>query len=192
MPRRDENKLARMHRIATYLVRSPRATHDEIGRETAMGSEAVRHLIQEMRLEGVVSDDYRVHPAFLGFPERYRVDISLSPIQLKDGQGGLPDDRELVSDQKALARYIMRLPDRGEFKGKIYVEDVRILLGHPADLSANVRARDTNSMLDFVTLGIRMCRAVTATSSCQEAWSSREKRLADWLIPVPAPTKDQE
>jgi hypothetical protein len=102
----------------------------------------------------------------------------VSPGKLREGKGGFPEDAG-VDSQKNLARYILRrLPNRKPFAGKILVEDVRILLGHPADLTATVRASTTDAMLEFVTEGLRMCNAVSQTTSCLEAWSCRDGQIS--------------
>jgi len=128
-----------------------------------------------LKQDGYVVGAYLLDLAVLGYPLRYRVDIFVKPANLREGKGGLPEDDAVVDSQKKLAQYILRrLPARKPFDGKILVEDVRILLGSPADLSATVRAKDTDAILEFVTQGLRMCRAVSQTASCLEAWSCRD------------------
>jgi hypothetical protein len=63
------------------------------------------------------------------------------------------------------------------FHDKVLVEDVHILLGGPADMSATVRARDNDAMLDFVVSGLRICEGVQQTTTCLMQWSHPDIRL---------------
>ncbi|WP_321478104.1 hypothetical protein [uncultured Paludibaculum sp.] len=161
--------------VARHVHENPMAEHKEIADELELTPAQVKHALDELKQEGHVVGAYLVDLEFLGYPLRYRVDIFVTPANLRDGKGGLPEDDGQVDSQKKLAQYILKkLPTRKPFAGKILVEDVRILLGSPADLSATVRARDTEAILEFVTQGLRMCRAISQTASCLEAWSCRD------------------
>jgi DNA-binding Lrp family transcriptional regulator len=57
---------------------------------------------------------------------------------------------------------------------RIYVEDVTILLGHQADLSAAVRVHNSDVIRRFVTDGLRLLAGINSTSTSQEVWSCFE------------------
>jgi len=175
MSEREEKHAADMRAVAHYIHRNPGANQETIARETELTVNQVKHCLDDLKRSEYVRHEYSVDPKYLGYELRYRVDIFVAPSKLRKGTGGLPGD-EGVGSQKQLANYILRkLPDKQPFKGKILVEDVQILLGHPADLCATVRASDTHAMLEFVTEGLRMCSAVYQTASCLEAWSCKGK-----------------
>lgn len=167
-----------MYAIASYLHENPLAEHKHIADATGLTQPQVKHALDDLKREQHIMSGYLVDLAYLGYPLRYRVDVFVIPANLRDGKGGLPGDSG-VDSQKSLARYILRkLPAQKPFVGKILVEDVRILLGNPADLSATVRAKDTSAMLEFITDGLRMCNAVSQTASCLEAWSCRDGAIS--------------
>jgi DNA-binding Lrp family transcriptional regulator len=171
MPTPKEKHEADMKAIVRYLHENPTATQRAISQATDLSEHQIKHMLDELKHEDHVTNQYIVDLAYLGFPLRYRVDIFVNPANLRDGKGGFPDDAG-VDSQKALARYIAKkLPNKVPFHGKILVEDVRMLLGHPADLSATVRATNSDAIVEFVTEGLRMCGAINQTSSCLEAWS---------------------
>lgn len=160
--------------VANYLYQNPTATHNVVAQETHLTPAQVKHCLDELRREGHITHRYEVDPDYLGYELLYRVDIVIIPSKLREGHGGLEGDKARVESQKSLARYILNdLPNNEQFKGKILVQDVQILLGHPADLSATVRAVNSDAMLEFVTEGLRMCQAISQTTSCLEAWSCR-------------------
>ena len=167
-----------MKAVCKYIHGNPTATQKTIAEETSLTQDQVKHCLAELKRAGHVVDGFIVDPTYLGYRLRYRIDIFLQPGKLRDGKGGLPEDPD-INSQKSLARYILnRLPNKSQFRGKVLVEDVQILLGHPADLSATVRATDSDAMLEFVTEGLRMCQAVTQTTSCLQAWSCKDGNLS--------------
>ena len=160
-----------MKAIARYLHQNPTATYKAISDATALTENQVKYMLEELKAGGRINDRYVVDLPYLGYPVRYRIDIFVNPANLRDGKGGLRGDPD-VDSQKALAKYIAKtLPQKQLFCGKILVEDVRMLLGHPADLSATVCASNNDAITEFVTEGLRMCGAINQTSSCLEAWS---------------------
>jgi DNA-binding Lrp family transcriptional regulator len=163
--------------VAQYLFENPTASQKAIADAKSLTEDQVRNCIRDLRRDEHISDGCKVSLKYLGFSETYRVDIHVSPSKLRGGKGGLLG-HDGVDSQKALARYILRrLPNEAEFKGTVLVEDVKILLGNPADLSATVHAVSTTAMLKFVTEGLRMCEAVYQTSTSSEAWSSKDGDL---------------
>jgi DNA-binding Lrp family transcriptional regulator len=170
---KHEKHEANMRTVARYVHENPAASQGTIASDTGLSFNQVKHCLDDLKNKGHIRYDYWVDPEYLGYPIRFRVDIFVSPSKLRDGKGGLPEDQG-VGSQKELAMYILRrLPNKDQFRGKILVDDVQILLGHPADLSAAVRASTNKDMLDFVTGGLRMCNAVYQTASCLESWSCK-------------------
>jgi DNA-binding Lrp family transcriptional regulator len=177
----DELADAQEERVLAHLIqkRTLGDTQKEIADALEMEGPAVRRTLDKMRNKGWIASGYTVLDLKpLGFTLRYRVDIWVAPRRLHDGTGGLPGDKTAIKTQKDLARYIHRiLPAKKEFKESILVEDVKILLGAPADMSATVLAKNNQAMLEFVTEGLRMCGAVYQTASLQESWSLRDHDL---------------
>jgi DNA-binding Lrp family transcriptional regulator len=162
-----------MKRLALYLHEHPTATQREMSVGTSLSEQQVKHSLEDLKEDRHVTDRYNVDVRYLGYNLRYRVDIFVTPGKLRGGKGGLPEHGN-VGSQEELANYILRiLPTQAQFINKILVEDVRILLGHPADLSASIYATDTTAMLEFVTRGLRMCNAIYQTTTCLEAWSCK-------------------
>jgi DNA-binding Lrp family transcriptional regulator len=168
-----ERTQANMKKVALYLHEHPTATQRQISEGTSLSEDQVKHSLEDLREDNHITSRYNVDVRYLGYTLRYRVDIFVTPGKLRGGKGGLLEHSN-VGSQEELAKYILRtLPAQAQFTNKILVEDVRILLGHPADLSASVYATDTTAMLEFVTKGLRMCNAVYQTTTCLEAWSCR-------------------
>jgi hypothetical protein len=92
-----------------------------------------------------------------------------------------------VITQSRLARYILKyLSQREEFKKIIFVEDVKILMGGPADLSATVQAASNESIFTFVTHGLRLCTAISNTTTylVQESYG--------WPVEIQTGGSDQD
>ena len=174
MPKKEDLQNDLRRRVLWSYYQDPTIDQKAVADNLEITIDQVKHAVETLRNDGYLSRKVAVDFEYLGYPMRYRVDIFVSPDKLREGKGGWPED-EGVDSQKNLARYILnRLPRKEMFKGKILVEDVLILLGNPSDLSAVVRAKDTDAMLEFITEGLRMCRAIYQTSSSIEAWSCRE------------------
>ena len=165
---------ANLMKIMRYLQEDPTADQADIATATELTLNQVKHGLKELEDGNHVQKCRFAYLKSLGYTFRYRIDIFVSPINLRDGKGGLPDDESLsVNTQETLGEYIMNtLPQKDLFRDKIFVQDVRILLGNPADLSATVLAIDNESILNFVTKGLRMCQAISQTSTALEAWST--------------------
>lgn len=164
-------------KVLWKLHEHPDATVKQISDDVGMSEHKVKHCLDAMRGKGWIRVGRFVDVAKLGFPERYRVDISVDPRRLKQkGEGGLPKDAKAeINNQRDLAFYIFReVAKLDQFHRRILIEDIRILLGGPADLSAIIRATDNRTMLEFITDGLRTCGAVANTSTCLEQWSIQE------------------
>jgi DNA-binding Lrp family transcriptional regulator len=86
--------------------------------------------------------------------------------------------RLVVDSQKRLGRYVIEvLAKDSAFRDRILVEDVHILLGGPADMSATVRARDNDAMLEFVINGLRVCEGIQQTTTCLLQWTHPDTKL---------------
>ena len=182
--KRNRKPTERETAILEYLRLNPRATYAALQVATGLKSHEVEWALKAMSRKKWIEDGFRVSPTALGFPERYRVDIWVIPLKLREGSGGRAQDtdeagqRQVVDSQKRLGRYIVEtLAKDPAFCDKVMVEDVHILLGGPADMSATVRARDNASMLDFVLSGLRICEGIQQTTTCLMQWSHPDIRL---------------
>jgi hypothetical protein len=116
-------------------------------------------------------------------------------LQSKYADQAIAKHAENVNTQERLARFIMQhLPNYvawrlaravelklerpkeslADYTDRIYVEDVMILLGHQADLSAAVRVHNSDVIRRFVTDGLRLMPGINSTSTSQEVWSCFE------------------
>jgi len=182
--RRPRKPTEREQAILEYLRINPRATYAALQVATGLKSHEVEWALKAMTRKKWIEDGFRVSPTALGYPERYRVDIWVIPLKLREGAGGRAQDvdasgqRLYVDSQKRLGRYIMEtLAKDPAFRDRILVEEIHILLGGPADMSATVRARDNDSMLEFVVSGLRICEGVQQTTTCLMQWSHPDIRL---------------
>ena len=161
-------------RIAECIIRQPKVTVEQLADELSLSPSTIQKHLSELfegrHIERVIAvRDW----AGAGFPLRARVDIRVNMRELKAGRGGLPDDEQKVDSQKKLAQYIAEIVPK-QFRGRLVVEDVAILLGHDADLSLTIRVKDQKVVLDFVTEGLRMLGGVDATMTSFESWSYGE------------------
>jgi DNA-binding Lrp family transcriptional regulator len=174
-PRRKILPSADQEKILHHLFDNPEDPQWKIAEVLSLTEPKVKHAIDDMKERKWITSGYSVDLRSLGYALRYRVDIWVAPRQLQENTGGMKGDFGITT-QKKLARYIINvLPKKTRFSGSILVEDVRILLGSPADMSATVLAKDTDSMFNFVTEGLRMCGAIYQTSSCEENYSVRRE-----------------
>lgn len=167
-------------KVLAYFLENPHKQQKEA--VAALGGSA-KSAIETLIKKNSLSHLHIVDPAALGYVYRYRVDIWVSPRDLTSTGGGLLKG-DAVPTQESLAEYILeKLPGRSSvWKQNILVEDVHILLGSPADLSASIRSKSPEAMRSFVTEGLRRCLAIQRTDTFQEGWSiSRnwsQRRLA--------------
>jgi DNA-binding Lrp family transcriptional regulator len=183
-PRRNRKPNEREQAILEYLRINPRATYAALQVATGLKSHEVEWALKAMSRKKWIEDGFRVSPTALGYPERYRVDIWVIPLKLREGLGGRSQDvdaqgqRLVVDSQKRLGRYIMEsLAKDSAFRDRVLVEEMHILLGGMADMSATVRARDNDAMLEFVVSGLRICEGIQQTTTCLMQWSHPDIRL---------------
>ena len=163
-------------KIAEIIIRNPQITVESIaeflGIPESTVSKRLADMLRERQLARII--EIRDWTAF-GYPLRYRIDIKVNQRELRMGRGGPPEaDAPKIANQKQLATYIKDtlptlLPQ--EYKGQLIVRDVTILLGQQADLTLVVRAKDYETILEFVTNGLRVLGGVDTTMTSQEAWS---------------------
>ena len=189
--------------IARLLLEEPALTNLKIGEKLEHNQQVIQRRRASMLERGILSRSTVVWDwEAIGLPLRFRIDIQIYQKALLELPGGGPVDPgkdkvdstgKIVRTQEALAKFILtslisyvesHLDNDSQLrnlKDQLFVEDVMILLGNPnADLSAIVRARSHAAILKFVTGGLRMMRAVSRTSTYQEAWSCREGNLAKY------------
>lgn len=123
-----------------------------------------------------------VNTASLGFGLRYRIDVKINPLLLRNHLPelkGRPVERN-DNPQKILARYIKNtLANDHRFKRRVIVEDITIVMGDPADLCVTVRVQDHDDVFEWVTGGLRAVGGIENTSTCLEAWSVLDGRLSE-------------
>lgn len=183
-PKKKKKPNEREQTILEYLRLNPRATYAALQVATGLKAYEVEWTLKAMSRKGWIEDGYRISPTALGFPECYRVDIWVIPLKLREGCGGRAQDldeegrRFVVDSQKRLGRYIVEvLAKDPAFRDRILVEDVHILLGGPADMSATVRAHDNDAMLEFVVSGLRVCEGIQQTTTCLLQWTHPDTKL---------------
>ena len=182
--RKNRKPNDREQKILEQLRMTPRASYAALQVATGLKSHEVEWALKAMSRKKWIESGIRVSPTALGYPERYRVDIWVIPMKLREGVGGRSQDKDaagdrlIVDSQKRLGRYIMEtLAEEPAFKDRVLVEEIHILLGGPADMSATVRARDNESMMNFVLDGLRSCEGIQQTSSYLLSWSFPDLKL---------------
>ena len=173
--------------ILKYVMENPRATLTQIADHTKIplgtAQKRVQRLLHDKYLERVLRV---VDLGKLGYQSRHRIDIFINPRELRHNEAGYGDYIGQIHNQQELAAFIMNvLPNQkiGDaektFGDGLLVENVTILLGHRADLSAIVWVRDKNVLTRFVTDGLRQSAGVQNTNTALEAWSVREAQGAN-------------
>lgn len=182
--RRNRRPNEREQAILEYLRMNPRATYAALQVATGLKAHEVEWALKSMSRKKWIESGFRVSPTALGYPVRYRVDIWVIPMKLREGLGGRVQDHDgagvrlVIDSQKRLGRYIMEtLAEEPAFKERVLVEEIHILLGGPADMSATVRARDNESMMNFVLDGLRSCEGIQQTSTYLLSWSFPDLKL---------------
>ena len=199
--------------IARYLSEHPDATIPEIADGVGIPEGTVEHRRSKMVKAGVLQPAATFVRSWsaVGLPWRFRIDIMINQLELRDGtNGGGPGDcppylkpATPIDSQERLASFIKdklvdyvawritegkEIEDRPsikhsssltaeQFKSSIIVQDVTILLGHTADLSAMVRSSSLGAIRKFVTSGLRMMKGISATSTAHEVWSYMDMDL---------------
>jgi DNA-binding Lrp family transcriptional regulator len=161
------------------IIQNPRATVQGLvqqleARHIRMSESAIQKrladLLTEKRLERVmIVRDW----VAAGYPLRYRINIKANMRELRLGRGGPPDDTQTIDSQKKLASYIKDVLAR-RYQDRLVILDVRILLGYDADLSVTLRTKDTKTIFEFVTEGLRVLGGVDSTMTSHEVWTYGE------------------
>jgi hypothetical protein len=178
---------ARELEILWHIYKTPQIKDLEIANDLGIGDHNVEYARKNMIQKGWIKNSPRVDLSRLGFPERYRVDIWVDMRQIKEAadkavehnraeakktEKDRKEIQKVVRTQRELARYIVKdLATLKPYDRTILIEDILILLGGAADLTAIVRAINNEAMLEFVTEGLRMCPGVGNTSTSLEKLS---------------------
>ena len=189
-------------KIMEFLRRTPHARHAEVGKNVNLSRQRVSSRITALQRGRRLRKGYTVDLASLGYKYKYRIDIRIDPVALKEAiekdsklsvaskqwkAGAVPLDApkeapatelEEVNPQEVLAFYVLN--EIGKRSDNMIIEDVAVLLGDPADLCATVRFKDPVNAYHFVTKNLRTIPGINSTSTCWEAWScaeAQEKRL---------------
>lgn len=141
----------------------------------------------------------------LGFGFKFRVDIKINPRALNRAMEKSSDDpeerglketkeawrldpKEDLNPQEVLAYHIFKNLARED----VIIEDVAVMLGDPADLTATVRLKDSRRMYSFITKDLRTLPSIENTTTCIEAWSCAEEREHRFLIATRQPRVRQK
>lgn len=174
--------------ILLVLQSNPFALDETIARDSGVNLDVstVRGWLQALRNEKLLTDQVRlVDPVGAGVMLRYRVDVTIDSPRLNTSceTGTL---KQLHADdpnkQRRLAYYIR---DHVAPSCKdVFVEEVAILLGDPADLTVTVLVPRHEVIFSFVTEHLRCLDEVKSTSTSHVSWRtdqmfkvSRQKRL---------------
>jgi DNA-binding Lrp family transcriptional regulator len=156
--------------ILRYFILHPEATVKDIAESLGIPRPTAQRRILNLRAVRHLRPIVAVNPNSLGYALRYRIDVTVSSSDLI-GQMSL----------RELAQHIMGLQQDVRFKNKLLVENVHLLLAAQHDLSVIVRAKHHQTVLEFVTDGLRSVRGIRDTSTMQLAWSCIEE-----LVTAPA------
>jgi DNA-binding Lrp family transcriptional regulator len=124
----------------------------------------------------VVERIFSVNWVAAGYKVRYRVGIHVDPVALGDEsiQGKEYDS------QYGLADYIMNvLAQKEQFKNKLVVDDVYVLLGGRVDMAVDFCARDDKTATQFIIDEMRKLPGISNTASAKLAYSSKHKWLSE-------------
>ena len=160
--------------IVRFLLREPTAEVSRISQSLNIPQSTVQKRLSRMEADGCVERGVKVIDwAVIGYPLHYWIDIRLNFQALRKTRTFGPSATNL---QKQLAMLILKSTTK-DLDDSLFVEDVIILLGSPADLSVSIRARDHRTVLEFVTNRLRMIEGVDSTTTFHAAWSSGEGDL---------------
>lgn len=130
----------------------------------------VQRRVQQMTANRILTRGYVIDFAKAGYIFRYRVGVSIDPVALRASKG---EDDE-YGTQIELAHYIRTvLPREPQFRDKLVVNDVYVLLGGSSDLAVDVYAKHDRTVTEFIIDGLRNLRGVKDTSSAKLAYSSK-------------------
>lgn len=181
-------------KILEFVRRHPQSTVADIGRDAGMERDTTQKRINKLSDLGALQRRYEVDLDALGFTNRYLMDITVDPKELKTAyatyetklkrqQKRAPRSKAakeplITNPQEWLAMEIMKLNDKPENKDVI-IQDLAVMMGDPADLCATVWTRGPQRVIfDFVTDQVRPTSGIQQTSTCIEAWSVSRDRMA--------------
>jgi DNA-binding Lrp family transcriptional regulator len=179
--------------IMDYIYNHPNATVAEIGVEVGLKREATQKRIARLYSSGKLKRQLAVDLDALGYTNRFRIDVNVSPADLREEQNEeikkIKHNSDIKNDQIALALQIMGLSTKD-----LIVEDVSVLLGDPADLSVTVRStQDLKYIFDFVTAKLRPLKGVVKTATCVESWAVfRDPEAIKYLDKVAKQNRNEE
>jgi DNA-binding Lrp family transcriptional regulator len=172
----------------------------DIARYVGLERDTTQKRISKLSDLGALQRRYEVDLDALGYTNRYLMDITVDPKELKDAHKAYVNkankyERQqrrqkrssrskaaqrpslITNPQVWLAIEIMKLNDKPENKDVI-VQDLAVMMGDPADLCATVRTRgDQKVIFNFVTDQVRPIPGIQKTSTCIEAWSVARDRV---------------
>lgn len=128
------------------------------GAEEKVPYSTIQKRVNKLKEMGVVKEIYTVNLKKIGYPLRFRIDIVVDPVDLREEKG------KGINSQRKLAKYIVEeLATEEKYAGRIIVDDVFILLGGQADMSLDIRSSDNEIVSEFVTESLRKTYGIRNT-----------------------------
>src|SRR5918912_429609 len=129
----------------------------------------VQKRVKSLIRNGAVQREISADLAAFGYAIHCRIDIFVAPSELRRA----PEPHK-AKTQKELAQYIVKiLPQRSEFKDRIFIKDAFIMLGGEADITLDVYGKDYKQITEFVTQGLRNLPGISNTSTALLQWSAK-------------------
>ena len=205
VPGNENQEIDKNEEILEFVRKNPLARESEIADKINLSLSATHNRIVKLKKMKRLRSGMTVDLNAIGFDHRYRIDIKINPRrlrqaveaarkaveegkQLKDVKGtdaaelfnAVEHWHHLSNHQEILAFHILSISEKNP---DLIVEDVAVLLGDPADLSATVRIRSPRRdkaqrddpvvklVYSFVTEELRGMTSIDNTETCIEAWS---------------------
>jgi DNA-binding Lrp family transcriptional regulator len=173
--------LAENQKILDYIRLHPQDSVGEIASEFKMSSDTMRKRLYKLEDLGSLQLRYEVNLDKLEFTNLYRMSIVVDHKALRETykqqrkvKGKTGKRLPVQNPQERLAYQIMAL---NKTNPDVIVEDVAVLMGDQADLSATLRTRgDQNAIFNFVTAAVRPLPTIQSTATCIQAWSISQER----------------
>jgi DNA-binding Lrp family transcriptional regulator len=156
--------------ILEALTANPCAENKDLCNELKIPPRTLEDRLKILRAAELITGQQRVADLVAtGSRLRYRVDIKINPNMLH--KSTIPElvENEHTNNRQELLAYYIRDVIAKKCAGVI-IEDVSILLGDPADLSATIVVPSHTVIFDFITRYLRALDVIENTSTSHVAW----------------------
>lgn len=189
--------------IMEEITKNPYAESKDLCKELNIEIRNLEGKLHHLRELGLLTKWQRtVDLPATGCRLRYRIDITINPNVLQHSQDiiQLRGKYKTENCQELLAYYIRDVV--AEKCSEVFVEEVSILLGDPADLCATVLVPDHKTIFTFITEHLRARDEIKSTSTSHVAWrvfrkpvaeadSVAEQSIAPEVSPLPLSTRSR-